>query len=1681
MASQYITASTTYSKVDSVQTPNTLRLLSTISYTGQLVSVFDATNSPTLTQYPIVLSTQRSTFFNDSSFSTLINQPQGFITAQAVNSNTWSIVNSFPFRNNSTSIHILNVSTIYAGNVSTTIDILRTLNVENLTIIGPINQRSSINIDNSITVYGNLRLESSFSVWDNLVVNQVSSFSSVIFASSLTTSTINTLLLGTSGHASISSGLTAQSLSSPLIQVTGSVNAQRTEVQSSTINVLIGGSLIANHISTNNLDTGGNINIYESTTIFGQMNLLKDLYIGSNLTNTFSSLTTNALFTQGPLYTSSLRTSDGTFNTLSFQSLTLNGSFNLTQPLTVSSLVTNSLSTISTLTTGFATVSNLSTLGNVITTTSALSTTDLIISSSLSTFNNLAIFSDLTSQGNLLTYESLSSQQSFWNGRNTAILGSLSTGSNVFISTTTFVKGNLHTMSPLYIHGTNTLFLENVSTTSNFIVSGITEMANFTLGFNDQVKIISTRSVYVENFLSTGFIHVQGSSFISSIDLGVAPFNYVFHTSNIQQFGSLFVSTAVSTQSVILQSNAPFTNFYSSFTVRTSSINNIFNVGVNSYYSDTLYTQGSISANTLFADAVYGTFIGDGSQLSNFYIQGDIRVQTYSVGASTYTSSLFVNKNLVITNEGTVDAPLNVTDGGIVSPELFDSILFQNNNPTYPSRGVFGTSSIYATLQIFDDSLLRINNVLYISTSRVGINISTPEYELHVKDTLQVKGLVGPVLNFRSMRIDSLYLSSITDRGSITYISSGRISTGNLMILPDETSITPYLSVNRIQTLNSTLGLNEFVFLNQSTQTLGIGTSNPRYSLDVPSLHCLSSFTSEYTEINAGLFISTNLSSIWVATAPNDPVNLSNYHNLSNFLYSVNNGNNFIPGNDSEEWNPSPGATYNGNYWVALGNPMKISYDGISWIRVDTLGGYGGFDTSQYGKAAWNGRSWIAVGKSIVSGTTYTSSLLLSDDGIHWSGLATNQFVSSTVSQGNDIIWIGNQWVATGFGSSTQSTILRSVDGSNWLSTSNGFSKFGTGLSLGPQYNNVKTLFAVGGDPGTGSIKITSDSQIDWFNILSGGFSFGGNAIASDGNYVIAVGSDWQSRSNIQVWAPSVNTTLSFTSYESFTGKTILNFSNNGNDVSYGASEWLLAGNNGMRKLITTPDVALSSFTVDGQSTMMYIVAIDVNNVAKQPIRTSYGFFSPWSYTSDLDGFINYNVETNGSNMWVLVGYSTDVRCMYNSTDAVHWRVLTTASNGVPTLGTQGVQRIAFQNGIWFATGYDNSSNYNSAWYSYDGVQWYSFPMWRVNCTAVLYGNNIWVTIGGSLVSGSAAPGDPGYANVYWNSNFDPDPSTWTRASNTTPNIKSSYWNYRFFPNGSYSAMFTGSYFYMGGNSKGWDQGGSDPGQAGVSLIYSGDGKSWSNQYYEDNMAISYDPFIFGSPGRNIGTVTFDSVNSLYILPINGLSIVLCNSYQIWYSSNGINNWLPVTNCGPSRPAIAANNSMRSLNGFTIACTNYGGSAPGDDRFVPFWYSRNGSNWFAGPTFTENFNATPLALANIALVPVPLYNNDIYSVSFSLNLSPRIITSNLSIFTDENITGINQTTSTNTIIATSSRMRFNELFQVTPRLISFNNFIESSEYTQRSMLLIANTTEVTDSITFGVLYISSINQSIQIA
>jgi hypothetical protein len=1698
-ARRNITASTTYIKVDSIQTPNTVAILSTVSYIGQMVSIFDATNSDAIITNPIILSTVKQTRFTDSTNTTFINQPQGFITAQAVASNQWAITNSYPFRNNVSSLHILNVSTLYANHMSTTIDVMNRLNVENLVIVGPLLQNSSVNILNSITAYGNVLLHSSLSIWDSIVANQISSFAPVTLASTLFVSSLTTNSMIVQNNATVSSVLFAQSISTPSIRVSGYLSTSAIEIQQSTgQSVNIAGGLLTGSLSTTNIQIGGNLLLYntsqsQTAAFLASTSVAGNMFVASNMNNVGGSLITSSLYTRNPLFASTISMGFGTFSGISMSTISVGGSLSTSMPLVTSTLTVGTLSTDTNINALQASVYNLSTKNSLLSFDSLLNTSRVNVSSFIQA-TNLVTNTDLVA-GGLYIQQSISSLSSASFGDTIGISGPLTVGCNVTTLQNTSVGGNVQSYDSVYL--ANSLYISgNVKTLDGFTVSGITEMADFSLSIMDVIKQISANSIAISRQVSTGKLHVQGSTFISSIDLGVTPLDYVFHSSNAFYFTSLFVSTSLSTHTMTVTADAPFTLVTSSFHVGVSGQqDNSLHVGPHASYTGNIYTQGDILTSSIYTGVATGTLIGDGRYLSNFKVTGDLNAATYNIADTTLTSSIFVNKNLVFGGGGNVrvNAPLVITDGGITTDNPFEPIIFQSNNFDFPSQTYWGNFTTAASIQAFDFNLVRVNQSIYISTNRVGINISTPLYELHIDSNLQVKGLVGPALDFRSMFLQDLYLSTLTDRGGMSYIDSGCISTGNLIILPPGSG-NAYISRNRIQTNISTLGINRFLFLNAATQSVGLGTSSPRYALDLPSIHILNtqqvigvpypnipvftSYTSDYADINAGIQITPNLINVWVATGPLQQANGKDLKAYSNYYYSLDSGNTFQMGNDFEQRIVSPGVAYNGRYWVAVGNPMQVSFDGINWYDMHGFGGkVDELLPGQYGKVAFNSSNGIAVGKVPYTGVPLLNSIFDYD----WEHFITDPiFISSGVAQANDILWTGRQWIATGLGDSPQSTIMTSYNGFSWTPVkTGGFQTYGTGLCIGPKIYDKQYYFATGADPGTGSIQYSVDGQ-NWSNIDAGGFAFGAKAIASDGNFTIAVGSDWFAESNIQVYAYNGSPSTIFTSYKKFTGaQPILDFSNSGNHIKYNGNEWLLAGNNGMRKLINTPTAALSSFTVDGLSTMMYFTSAE--SAYNVPILNSYGF-STWTSYPGITGFFPTEMETNGSNMWVMIGNSTDTRCMYNSTDGVNWRVLTTAVNGVPTRSAHvAVSHLYYTNGMWFVTGTDNLNGGNTCSYSYDGVYWLSFPMWTANCTAVLYGKGVWVSIGGTYFDGANVPGDPGYAGVYWNSNFDPNPARWTASSNPTPNIHDGTFNYRFYPGGSYGAQFQKDYFFMGGAAR--TAGSGATGQAFTCWIYSGDGKSWSNQYWDYNMGIVTNFAYFGTPDRSLVNIVYDSVNQIYMTSVGRPMPWQTYStyYAVFYSFDGI-NWSPTTNAGVDYPLVGGYSySMRTFNGLTIGAMQYLQSAKGDDAYIPFWYTKDGINWNRGPKFTTNFNNSAHILASICLLPIPNHNFDVYSVAFSSNASPALQTSNLSFFTNADATLVHGQVSTNSVSVTSNRTRYNDILQVTPNIITLGQFVETPQYTQLSTLLITDKVLVTQSVSIGTLYVSSLTQPIQIA
>jgi hypothetical protein len=150
----FTSPSTTLVQVDSntIQSPYTPVLLNAVSYPGQLVTVLNTLSSLNILTEPIVVSTVSETYFSDGSFSTLLQQPQGFVTAQTLLPNQWTFLNSYPFRDQAVSagVQTLTTSSLYTALTSTIINITSSLRVENLVVTGNFFQSSGLTLNTSV-------------------------------------------------------------------------------------------------------------------------------------------------------------------------------------------------------------------------------------------------------------------------------------------------------------------------------------------------------------------------------------------------------------------------------------------------------------------------------------------------------------------------------------------------------------------------------------------------------------------------------------------------------------------------------------------------------------------------------------------------------------------------------------------------------------------------------------------------------------------------------------------------------------------------------------------------------------------------------------------------------------------------------------------------------------------------------------------------------------------------------------------------------------------------------------------------------------------------------------------------------------------------------------------------------------------------------------------------------------------------------------------------------------------------------------------------------------------------------------------------------------------------------------------------------------------------------------------
>jgi len=238
------------------------------------------------------------------------------------------------------------------------------------------------------------------------------------------------------------------------------------------------------------------------------------------------------------------------------------------------------------------------------------------------------------------------------------------------------------------------------------------------------------------------------------------------------------------------------------------------------------------------------------------------------------------------------------------------------------------------------------------------------------------------------------------------------------------TSLNGYFSIYKANTTNKAAS-NLMVQLSPDagapcyilSNNVGIGLSNPSYTLDVSGTVRATSFTSSNlsTSLLGGVGIANRQVAIGTGTFGSTFM-VAVGEGTNTLAYSTDSGVTWTGLGTSIFSTIAYDVAWNGSIWVAGGsgtNALAYSYDGINWTGVGTS------ILSAVRGVAWSGTRWVAVGNG-------TFKFAYSSDGITWTGSGSTVFSVG----GNFVRYGGGQFVAAGDGS--VNTIATSADGITW-------------------------------------------------------------------------------------------------------------------------------------------------------------------------------------------------------------------------------------------------------------------------------------------------------------------------------------------------------------------------------------------------------------------------------------------------------------------------------------------------------------------------------------------------------------------------------------------------------------------------------------------------------------------------
>ncbi len=457
---------------------------------------------------------------------------------------------------------------------------------------------------------------------------------------------------------------------------------------------------------------------------------------------------------------------------------------------------------------------------------------------------------------------------------------------------------------------------------------------------------------------------------------------------------------------------------------------------------------------------------------------------------------------------------------------------------------------------------------------------------------------------------------------------------------------------------------------------------------------------------------------------------------------------------------------YNGSIYVmTMYNPTAIiaySYDGINWTTATSYTSAGAIG---YG-LSWNGVVWM-------SGNQSANPLGYSYNGINWIAVTgASTFFPAGCS---DIIWIGNRWIAAGWGSGnfpgTSPRLAFTTDptgATGWTGIT--ISSYATGIGITSLAWNNKIMASSGGWSNKQAYSIDSIIWITsnvYINIYSGAvdgsirwngqfflqgatgtpsvsYSYDGfNYVASTGSSALTRGScieynvrrphsiTFQKRITVATIGGSLAGNTLMYSYDgiTWTGLGTSIFSTAAYTSAFNGRIWV-AGGEGVNTLAVSND-GISWRGIGSQAFTTSCNEIIWNNVSKTWLAGGQGTRSNLQYS--FDGYTWIPVATspfltacNGfaytSSLTLAVGSGGNT--LASTTNGSIWTPL-----GRP-LNTITLNGIATNGSMWVAVG--NTITSGNIIYSYNGSNWRDtgYTGFSTTGSAIAWNGTMWVAVG---------------------------------------------------------------------------------------------------------------------------------------------------------------------------------------------------------------------------------------------------------------------------------------------------------------------------------------------------------------